>query len=141
MQAGIHEVKRRFRKYKKTNQIPYHKKPWGMIAAMLEFNLDEDRIVYLVGDVVTEVNVLPPGLVPFSVPAHEFAIFPVRASSGWMLPFSIKSVRNYAYEKWLPRSEYQPRLDFEGFKYYNQRSLRKDYPEIDLYVAVQKRSC
>ena len=140
MQDGIHKVKRMYRDHKKTNEIPNCKEPWGMIAAMLEFDLDRDRFVYMVGDLVTEIDIVPPGLVPFTLPADEFAIFPVRASSGWMLPFSIKSVRNFAYERWLPSSKYQPRTGFEGFEYYDQRSLQKDGPEIDLYVAIQQRS-
>jgi predicted transcriptional regulator YdeE len=75
----------------------------------------------------------------FEIPAIKYAIFPVRPRNrfGWGL--AIANAKGYAYTVWLPASGYEPAGVIDDFEYHDERSTRKQNPEIDLYVAVKPR--
>jgi predicted transcriptional regulator YdeE len=48
-------------------------------------------------------------------------------------------VKRYAYTVWLPNSGYELAGAIDDFEYHDERSTRKNDPEIDLYVAIRQK--
>ncbi len=131
---------KRFRNYKQTNEIPARKQPWAFAAVSKGFNPKTGTFTYIIGDVVTSLEKTPAGLTAFEIPAIKYAIFPVCPKNrfGWGL--AIANTKRYAYNVWLPTSEYEPAGAIDDFEYHDERSVRKSDPEIDLYVAITEKN-
>ena len=41
---------------------------------------------------------------------------------------------------WLPNSKYKPAKIIDDIEYHDERSLRKENPESDLYVAIKEKT-
>jgi predicted transcriptional regulator YdeE len=52
---------------------------------------------------------------------------------------AIGNVKRYAYTVWLPNSGYELAGTIDDFEYHDERSTRKNDPEIDLYVAIRQK--
>jgi predicted transcriptional regulator YdeE len=130
---------KKFQEYKKHHAIPAKKEPWGFAAVSKGFDKATGAFSYTIGDVVTHCEKIPAGLTSFEIPAIPYAVFPVRPKNrfGWGL--AIENVKRYAYTTWLPQSGYEPAGMIDDFEYHDERGTRKSNPEIDLYVAIQKR--
>ncbi len=130
---------KRFRRYKQDNEIPGKNDPWGFAAVSQGFDSDTGAFSYIMGDVVTSFEKIPAGLTAFKIPAIKYAIFPVQPKNrfGWGL--AIANTKRYAYNVWLPNSDYEPAGVIDDFEYHDERSVRKSNPEIDMYVAITEK--
>ena len=135
----VSRLGKRFEKYKRGNQIPNKKQPWGFAAVSRDFDEKTRTFSYMMGDVVVSLEEVPTGLTGFEIPAGKYAVFPVCPKNrlGWGI--AIANVKRYAYAVWLPSSEYEPAGTIDDFEYHDQRSTRKRNPEIDLYVAIKHK--
>jgi predicted transcriptional regulator YdeE len=136
--CDVPSLGKRFRKYKQIQEIPNKKQPWAFTVVSKGFDKERGSFSYIKGDVVTSLENIPAGLKSFEIPAIKFAIFPVQPKnrSGWGI--SIANTKRYAYNVWLPNSEYEPAGAIDDFEYHDERSVRKSNPEIDLYVAIKE---
>jgi len=135
----ISQLGKRFEKYKRENEIPNRKQPWGFAAVSRDFDEKTRTFSYMIGDVVVSLEEIPADLTGFEIPAGKYAVFPVRPRNRFGWGIAIVNVKEYAYTVWLPDSEYEPAGTIDDFEYHNERSMRKRDPEIDLYVAIEER--
>lgn len=103
------------------------------------FDREKGTFSYLLGDVVTSLEKTPVGLVSFEIPAITYAVFPVRPKNRFGWGIAIANTKRYAYNVWLPDSDYEPAGVIDDFEYHDERSVRKNNPEIDLYIAIKER--
>ena len=131
---------KRFRAYKQRHAIPSLKQPWAFAAVSKDFDERTGTFTYLMGDVVTRLEQLPPELTAFEIPALTYAVFPVRPKNrlGWGI--AIGNVKQYAYRVWLPKSRYEAAKVIDDSEYHDERSTRKANPEIEMWVAVKERA-
>jgi predicted transcriptional regulator YdeE len=130
---------KRFQKYKQTHEIPNKKQPWAFAAVSKGFDKERSTFSYIMGDVVTSLETIPAGLMLFEIPAIKYAIFPVRPKNRFGWGIAIANTKRYAYNVWLPNSGYEPAGVIDDFEYHDERSVRKNNPEIDLYVAIREK--
>jgi predicted transcriptional regulator YdeE len=130
---------KQFRKYKQSHEIPDKKQPWAFAAVSKDFDKDKGTFSYIMGDAVTSLEKIPAGLVSFEIPAIKYAIFPVRPKNRFGWAMAITNTKRYAYNVWLPKSDYEPLGLIDDFEYHDERSIRKSNPEIDLYVAIREK--
>ena len=130
---------KQFRKYKQTHEIPNKKQPWGFAAVSKGFDKEKGTFLYFIGDSVTNIEKIPAGLIPFEIPAIRYAVFPIRPKNrlGWSI--AITSAKRYIYNIWLPNSIYEPAGVIDDFEYHDERSVQKNNPEIDLYIAIKEK--
>ena len=126
-------------KYKKEHGVPNKKQPWGFAAVSKDYDEAKHTFLYIMGDVVTSLDEVPSGLIPFEIPAGTYAVFPVRPKNRWGWAIAIISTKRYAYGVWLPASGYEPAGTIDDFEYHDEKSLRKGNPQIDLYVAIREK--
>ncbi len=130
---------RRYRDFKRKQQIPNTKEPWAFAAVTWGHNERTGTMSYMMGDVVTRLETLPGDLQAFTIPAIKYAIFPIRPRNRFGWPFAIGDVKRYAYTVWMPKSGYEPAGVLDDFEYHDERSARPKDPEVDLYVAIKPR--
>jgi predicted transcriptional regulator YdeE len=130
---------KQFQKHKHTHKIPNPKQPWSFAAVSKGFDKEKGTFSYIMGDVVTSLEEIPAGLMVFEIPAIKYAIFPVRPKNRFGWGIAIANTKRYAYTAWLPNSEYEPAGVIDDFEYHDERSVRKNNPEIDLYVAISQK--
>ena len=103
------------------------------------FEPESGRFTYLLGDVISAVGELPPGVKAYEIPAGKYAKFPVRPRLGAAWGFAIVSAKRRAYLDWLPQSEYEPAGTIDDFEWHDERSVARRSPEVDLFVAIKER--
>ena len=108
-------------------------------AISKDFDEDAQTFHYIIGDVVTSFEEIPVGLMAFEIPALKYAIFPIRPKNRFGWAVGIVSTKKHIYSEWLPNSEYEPAGIIDDFEYHDDRSVRKNNPEIDLYVAIKEK--
>lgn len=133
----VPKLGRQLREVKRTHRLPHRVEPWGFAAVSLGFDRDAGTFLYLMGDRVSTLDEIPEGLVGFEIPEGKYAVFPVRPKNrlGW--PIAITRAKRHAYEGWLPHSGFAPAGGIDDFEYHDERSTRRQDPEIDLYVALR----
>lgn len=131
---------KQFKELKEAHPIPNRKEPWAFAAVSRGYDPATGAMTYMMGDVVTNVDELPEGMSVFEIPAITYAVFPVRPKSkaGWGV--AIANAKGYAYTVWLPKSGYEQAGVIDDFEYHDERSTRAREPEIDLYVAIRRKS-
>ncbi|MBN1888575.1 MAG: effector binding domain-containing protein [Thermoflexales bacterium] len=134
----VPRVGKQFAQYKRDHVIPHKKQPWAFAAVSKDFDAEKKTFTYIIGDVVTSLQDVPPGLIAFEIPPITYAVFPVRPknSLGWGI--GIPAVKQYAYTGWLPGSGYEAAGIVDDFEYHDERSVSKN-PEIDLYIAIRRK--
>ncbi|HEX3043292.1 MAG TPA: GyrI-like domain-containing protein [Bacillota bacterium] len=134
--SDIPRLGKQYKKLKDQNGIPNRKEPWGFIALSKDYDEQTQEWEYIMGDVVTNIDNIPPNLVSFEIPAGSYAVFPIRPRNMFLWGPTIAKIKRYAYDSWLPNSKYeQAGFDFE---YHDERSMGKN-PEISLYFAIQEK--
>lgn len=91
-------------------------------------NMEEDgAFSYVAGVEVSATDALPEGMVAWEIPAGQYAVFPCTLKT-------IGETYKYAFETWLPASEYNhhPAPDFE---YYDE-TFNPDDPASLLYIYI-----
>jgi len=131
---------KQFESYKKVNEIPNKKQPWAFAAVSKNFDEEKKTFSYIIGDVVTSLEEIPKGLIPFEIPAIKYAVFPIRPKNRFAWGEAIASIKKYAFTVWLPNSKYEPAKIIDDIEYHDERSLRKENPESDLYVAIKEKT-
>lgn len=131
---------KRYSRFKRRVDIPNRKEPWAFAAVSRDYDQATGVFSYSLGDVVTDFDGLPPGLQALEIPPATYAVFPVRPKNRFGWGIAIGSVKRYAYETWLPASEFEQGGIIDDFEYHDERSTRAKDPEIDLYVCVKDRS-
>ena len=131
---------KQFKELKDTQPIPNTKEPWAFAAVSRGYDPATGAMTYMMGDVVTSAAEVPEGMTAFEIPAITYAIFPVRPKNkaGWGM--AIANAKGYAYTQWLPKSGYEPAGAIDDFEYHDERSTRTHGPEIDLYVAIRRKT-
>jgi AraC family transcriptional regulator len=123
---------------KERNVIPNKKDPWAFVAVSKDFR-EDGSWEYLMGDVVTTLDSIPPGLLSFEIPVNTYAVFPIRPKSRYAWGIEIGRTKKYIFNEWLPNSGYEADPSVLGdFEYHDERSTSKQ-PEIDLYVSVRAK--
>ncbi|MBN2117148.1 MAG: GyrI-like domain-containing protein [Anaerolineales bacterium] len=130
---------KRFANFKKMQEIPNKRLPWGFAAVSKGFDEEKGTFTYFMGDRVTTLEQIPDGLKAFEIPAAKYAVFPIRPKNRFGWPVAIASAKRHIYTAWLPNSNYTPAGMIDDFEYHDERSLRKSNPEIDLYVSIKER--
>ena len=124
---------------KQKSQIPNKKSPWGFAAVSKGFNETAGTFTYFMGDRVTTTEQVPNGLKAFEIPVGKYAVFPIRPKNRFGWPIAIASAKKHIYTTWLPNSNYEHTGVIDDFEYHDERSTRKNNPEIDLYVAIKEK--
>ncbi|HSB01623.1 MAG TPA: GyrI-like domain-containing protein [Anaerolineales bacterium] len=128
-----------YKKVKDANLIKNKKEPWGFVAISRDFQGTESW-EYLMGDVVTCLDVVPEGLKSFEIPPMTCAVFPICPKSKLAWGITIGLTKKYIFTEWLPNSKYEAESSILGdFEYHDERSLAKN-PEIDLYIAIKEKT-
>jgi predicted transcriptional regulator YdeE len=130
---------KRFAKYKQTHEIQNKKLPWGFAAVSKGLDKERGAFMYFMGDQVTTLEQVPEGLKALEIPISKYAVFPIRPKNRFGWPVAIVSAKKYIYTTWLPNSAYEPGGTLDDFEYHDERSTRKNKPEIDLYVAIKEK--
>jgi predicted transcriptional regulator YdeE len=130
---------RQFQKYKQTHDIPNKKQPWGFAAVSKGFEKEKGTFSYFIGDCVTTIEQMPAGLTSLEIPALRYAVFPIRPKNRFGWSIAITSAKRYIYNIWLPNSIYKSAGVIDDFEYHDERSVRKNNPEIDLYIAIKEK--
>jgi AraC family transcriptional regulator len=130
---------RRFRAYTRSHPIRNKAEPWAFAAVSMGYDKEKSTFRNFMRDVVAGADRPPSGLSEFEIPAMTYAIFPVRPRNrfGWGL--AIANVKRCAYDEWLPNSSYEPAGVIDDFEYHDERSTRRQHPEVDLYVAIREK--
>lgn len=123
---------------KEKNVIPNKRAPWAFVAISRDFR-EDGSWEYLMGDVVTTLHTIPPGLKSFEIPAKTYAVFPIRPKSKYAWGIEFGRTKRFIYTEWLPASGYNADTGVLGdFEYHDERSLAGN-PQIDLYVSVREK--
>ncbi len=130
---------KQFEQYKLSHEIPNKKMPWSFAAVSKGFDKDKGTFSYFIGDSVTNIEQIPAGLTSFDIPCLKYAVFPIRPKNRFGWSIAITSAKRYIYNTWLLKTEYEPAGVIDDFEYYDERSVRKNNPEIDLYVAIKQK--
>lgn len=127
-----------YERYKAEHGIAHRREPWAYVAVGSHYDPQAKTFRYLMGDVVTRLDVVPEELEGFEIPTGTYAVFPVRPRVRWGWGAAITQVKVHAYEQWLPASGYRAAGGaVDDFEYHDERSTRRDDPEIDLYIAIK----
>ena len=130
---------KKYRRIKDSGLIRNKKDPWAFVAVSRDFTEDNSRWEYLMGDVVTTLENVPPGLIAFEIPAQTYAVFTMRSKFGFLWGPTIGLTKKYIFTEWLPNSRYLADNRIVGdFEYHDERSLSRT-PSIDLYVCVREK--
>jgi predicted transcriptional regulator YdeE len=122
-----------FEKYKKANEIPNKRQPWAFAAVSKDFDEEKKTFSYLIGDVVTSLEEIPQGLIPFEIPAIKYAVFPIRPKSEFAWGEAIANTKKYAYTEWLPNSKYELAKIIDDVEYHDERSLRRSNSRVTYF--------
>jgi len=52
----------------------------------------------------------------------------------------LSAYKKYAFTAWLPNSKYEPAKIIDDIEYHDERSLRKENPESNLYVTIKEKT-
>ncbi len=133
----VSKVAIQFNTIKKTYPIPNLKEPWSSINISKDYNPEKGTFTYVVGDVVTRVDSIPPGLKSYEIPPLTYAVFPIRPKSNIAWGITMGRMKKFIYTEWLQSSTYKPSDSFGEFELHDERSLGK-HPEINLHVAIKE---
>ena len=133
----VEAIAAKFKVLKGENSIMHLKQPWASINISRDYNPEEKTFTYIVGDVVTAIDAVPPGLKYYEIPAISYAVFPIRPRSRFAWGITMGRMKRFIYTEWLPKSGYRPSGLIGDFELHDERSLGKK-PEIRLYVAIEE---
>ncbi len=134
----VSRLGKRWQTFKKAGIIPNKKEPWAFVAISKDHDQQSGRWNYLMGDVVTCLDAVPPGLVSYAIPVGTYAVFTLRPANRFAWGLTIGRAKRYIYADWLPRSGYKPGSVVSDFELHDERSTLKRGASIDLYVTVMK---
>jgi predicted transcriptional regulator YdeE len=134
----VAKVANQFNSIKKNYPVPNLKEPWSSINISKDYNPEKRTFTYIVGDVVTIVDSIPPGLKAYEIPPLTYAIFPIRPKSKIAWGITMGRMKKFIYTEWFPISAYKPSDSFGEFELHDERSLGK-HPEINLHVAINDK--
>jgi predicted transcriptional regulator YdeE len=132
----VSKLGKRWQAFKKMGVIPNKKEPWAFVAISKDHDPQSGKWNYLMGDVVTCIDAIPAGLVPYAIPPGTYAVFTLRPPHRFAWGMTIGMAKRYIYTEWLPRSGYKPGSAVSDFELHDERSTLKRGPSIDLYVAI-----
>ncbi len=137
--SDVPRLGKEYQALKEMNTIPNKKSPWAFVAISKDFR-EDGSWEYLMGDVVTTLDSVPPGLKSFEIPRQRFAVFPIRPKSRVAWGIEIGRTKKYVYADWLPSSPFDADTAVLGdFEFHDERST-SDHPEIDLYVSIKDKA-
>ena len=134
----VAKVAGQFNSIKKNYPVPDLKEPWSSINISKDYNPEKRTFTYIVGDVVTAIDSIPPGLKAYEIPPLTYAVFRVRPKSSLAWGITMGRMKRFIYSEWLPNSAYKPSELFGEFELHDERSLGK-HPEINLHVSVNEK--
>lgn len=138
MKSVFRDLPKVYRKYldlKEQYGIPDLKEPWEYVSLSDDFGEDETW-VYHTGYVVTSCEKMPAVFTSFTIPAGEYAVFPLRPRNKILLGLAMGKMKRYIYTQWLPGSAYE----FSGYEYEysNEEISGKNRSFLDLYVGIKE---
>jgi predicted transcriptional regulator YdeE len=133
----IPRLGKRWGAFKKTAVIPNRKDPWAFVAVSKDHDQRTGTWRYLMGDVVTSIETVPPELVSFAIPAGTYAVFTLRPRNRFAWGMTIGMAKRHIYTEWLPASGFKPGSLVSDFELHDERSTPRRGASIDLYVAVE----
>ena len=93
----------------------------------------DGRFHYLAGFGVSEVGELPEGMKDWTVPEGTYAVFPCELST-------IHEAYQYAFETWLPQSEYQYNKGIDFELYPGEFDAATGEESMFIYIPVEKKA-
>lgn len=93
-------------------------------------DMETGEFDYIAGFEVSSAENLPPGMVHFEVPGEKYAVFATTLSR-------VGETFDYAYQTWLPKSNYQPTGDPDLEVYGEAFHPQDPDSEFDVYVAIR----
>lgn len=133
------ELGKVYEQVKKAGIISNKKEPWAFAA--LSRNYQEDGSwEYLMGDVVTALDIIPEGLLGCEIPAGLYARFSIQPRFAFLWGPALGLTKKFVFSEWLPSSDVVLDGSVVGdFELHDARSLGRN-PEIDLYVSIRKKN-
>ena len=139
MKSVFRDLPKVYRKYldlKAKHGIPDLKEPWEYVSLSDDFTEDKTW-VYHTGHVVAGFDKMPAVFTSFTIPAGNYAVFPLRPRNKILLGLAMGRMKRHIYLDWLPDSKYE----FSGkeFEYNNEEMSKKNPSFIDLYVGIKEK--
>ena len=130
---------KKYKQITESTKIPNKKEPWAFVAASKDYDKVSGNFEYIMGDVVTNVDLVPDGLDSYTIPAMTYAVFTIKPKNKFLWGITISKTKQYIYNQWLPNSKYESAGTIDDFEYHDERSTREKHPEIHLYVAIKEK--
>ena len=122
-----------FMKLEKSLEWKDYDKAFGVEFYTEEFH-QEGKWFYMACREVADLKSIPVHMVGKVIPENYYATFTCEGLS------NLKNTFHFAYQEWLPRSNYVSAGCYD-FELYDERFLGADNPEsvIDIYIPVKKK--
>jgi len=99
-------------------------------------NCDEKgNFDYIICREVENFDNIPAGAVSLTIPKSTYAVF---TAIGKNMPKSIGEAFNFAFNEWLPKSEFEYN-GIADFELYDMERMEIDEPEVDVYIPISKK--
>lgn len=116
-----------------SSKIPHRKFPPVRFGILTHI---EGAIYYMVTDEVEADEEIPGDIVRFEIPRGKYAVCTFNARTfEELVTVSLNKANDYMTGIWLPKSNYQ-HAGTLALEVYDERSRRKDYPEMDIYAPL-----
>ncbi|MBX3013672.1 MAG: AraC family transcriptional regulator [Caldilineaceae bacterium] len=89
-----------------------------------------NKLDYMAGMAVAQVDELPPGMNRWDLPANTYAVFATTLAM-------VGETFGYIFNQWLPTADYQA-VDAPYFEYYGE-DFSPAHPALSIYIPVQKK--
>lgn len=117
------------------NKIPNKKYPAARYGIL---HYSNGSIQYLITDEVVTYDDMPEEIIKYDIPKGTYAVCTFNAETfEQLVNVTIHKSVEYMCNVWLPGSGYKHAGALQ-FEVYDERSRRKDYPEMDLYMPIEK---
>ncbi|WP_040950692.1 AraC family transcriptional regulator [Gorillibacterium massiliense] len=104
-----------------------------------EFDMETSQFSYIIGMEVPEGTKAEDGLVLYTIPAAEYAVFTTPLAPPAEFSNSIQSTWGGIFSEWFPHSGYE-HAGTPEFEYYDDRCMNgQEQVQMDIYIPVKKK--
>lgn len=127
----------KYMKIKEEGKVKHIKEPWEYISLSNNFSEKGTTWDYYTGYRITDYENTSNDLIPFSIPAGQYAVFQIRGINKLFLSIKMSQLKRYIYTQWLTRVQYE----FTGYEYeYSTQAMHQIHPsDLDLYVGIKAK--
>lgn len=118
------------------SKIPNRKVPAVQYGICTEYK--GDSFTYIIAEEVINYQDVPDGFRSFTIPAGLYAVITFKAQSfDELINSALAKAVDYITKTWLPESDYEYGGNI-SFEVYDERSRRREKPEMDFYIPIKK---